>query len=441
MSTTPLHSRRQIRRSRSDSKIGALARALRWFPRPALCAATLAVALAATPLVTSCGESANGSEFTTSCQAYPDRCGAPCSEDTACGDGLYCSDAGKCNADCTPGGEECGPGLSCTPAGHCGAGSQSTAGVGGGLGVGSGGTGGAGVGGSCPDVVVEYEKQIPTVILLIDQSGSMTEGFGNGNRWNVLRDALLDPGSGVISTLEDEVRFGLALYSSENGFEGGVCPRLVEVGIALGNYGAIASAYAAADPLDDTPTGDSITAVTTALAAFAEPGPKVIVLATDGEPDTCEQADPQDGQAESIAAAQAAHALGIETRVISVGADTSLAHLQDVANAGVGLPIGGATDAPYYLALDQAALVTAFEEIINGVRTCIFNLDGTVPPENASQGVVVLDGEPLGYQDPDGWKQNGPSEIEITGAACDALQSGDHTLTVTFPCGTVEPPR
>ena len=120
---------------------------------------------------------------------------------------------------CAADGASCPAGQVCSPDGVC-----ESAGTGG-----SGGTGGTGTGNfvsssvstgsggdapdSCADVTVTFEKQIPTVVLLIDQSGSMTESFGNGTRWNVLYDTLMDPGTGLVKALETDVRFGLALYT------------------------------------------------------------------------------------------------------------------------------------------------------------------------------------------------------------------------------------
>jgi hypothetical protein len=189
----------------------------------------------------------------------------------------------------------------------------------------------------------------------------------------------------------------------------------------------------------DTPTGESITSVTKDLVAFNQPGPKIIVLATDGEPDTCAVPNPQMGQPESIKAAQDAFAAGVKTFVISVGAEVSDAHLQDVANAGAGLAIGGADKAPFYKALDPQALVKAFDTIINGVRSCTLKLNGTIDQAGAASGKVSLDGMLLGYNDPNGWRLAAPDEIELLGSSCDAIKMGDHLISVEFPCGIVVP--
>lgn len=385
---------------------------------------------------------------------YSGQCGTSCSTDSDCAAGLYCSAGGICTADCAEGSAGCPSGSTCSPRGRCetgqgGAGGTGSAsgGMGGGLfdgGVTTGGGSQGGSGGGCADVSVTIEKQVPTVVLLIDQSGSMTAAFPGGTRWDVLRAALMDPAMGVVKALENDVRFGLALYSGQDANP--VCPLVEQVPIAIGNYDAINTVYSAAFPIEDTPTGESVDAVTAVLDPFAEPGPKVIVLATDGEPDTCLYKDPAPGSPEaeearqvSIAAVQAAFAKDIRTFVIAVGDDVSNAHLQDVANAGVGNPVGGADNAPFYKPTDQQALIDAFNEIINGVRSCVFTLNGKVDPMYADQGDVVLDGAELAYNDPNGWKLNNESEIELIGTACEQIQTGEHTLTVTFPCGAVVP--
>ena len=234
----------------------------------------------------------------------------------------------------------------------------------------------------CAEAAATFTERQPYVMLLVDQSGSMNEDFGSGTRWTVMRDALLHPTQGIISRMEDRVRFGLALYTSDNGYEGGQCPIVNDVAASFGNYQAIAAQYNAAEPFDDTPTGESLALITAELDKMPidDDTPKVIVLATDGEPDTCAEPDPQKGQAESLLAAMMAHAAGIQTYVISVGNEVGDAHLQQMANAGVGLPIDGAQKAKFYKALNNAELQEAFETIVNGVRGCIFDLDGTVTP-------------------------------------------------------------
>ena len=290
----------------------------------------------------------------------------------------------------------------------------------------------------CPSAEVSFDPVVPVVVLLIDQSGSMTESFGGQSRWNAVRNALIDPTTGVVKNLENDVRFGLSLYTSFDGFAGGECPVLTETAPMVANYDAIADMFGDASPESETPTGESIEAVTAALVADPDTNPKIIVLATDGEPDTCAQPNPQNGQDESIAAAGAAFMAGIRTFVIGVGNGVSAGHLQDVANAGAGWMPGDA-NAAYYVPSDQAALVAAFEEIIDGVRSCVLTLDTAILPGQGDEGTVTINGEEIPYEDPNGWRVNSPTEIELLGEACELIQSGDVEVVVEFTCHAILP--
>ncbi len=290
----------------------------------------------------------------------------------------------------------------------------------------------------CPSAEVQFEPVVPTVILLIDQSGSMTSNFDGMERWDAVRDALIDPTDGVIAALENDVRFGLALYTSNGGDAGGACPVIAEEAPLVGNLAAITAIYENEEPSGDTPTGDSIDAVVASLTDDMSDGPKIIVLATDGEPDTCEVPNPQQGQGESVTAAENAFTEGISTFVISVGNDVSETHLQDMANAGVGW-VAGDPDAPFYVPTDQAAMVAAFEDIINGARSCVLTLDSAILPGQAGEGTVTVNGEEIPFQDPDGWDVLSPTEIELLGASCQAIQEGDVEITVEFTCEAIVP--
>jgi hypothetical protein len=290
----------------------------------------------------------------------------------------------------------------------------------------------------CGEADVSFEMQIPTVILLLDQSGSMTDPFGNTNRWDAVYETLFDPDNGIVQRLDDSVRFGMQLYTSLDGFSGGECPLLTGVPAAMNNYQAMNDVYRSSSPSSDTPTGESIDAVVDLLAADTEPGKKIIVLATDGEPDTCEAPNPQQGQSEAIEAAMNAYANGISVFIVSVGDDVGEAHLTEMANAGQGFALDAADGADYYLGLDPDSLTDAFQDIIGGVRECVLSVQGKVVEGSQSKCKVRADGTLLPFESDDGWRLNNASEIEILGESCDRILSGEiSNLKVTCPCGSV----
>jgi len=395
---------------------------------------TLALAAA------SCSCSGTEEPFVAPCDradALPG-CGVTCAGAGAetCAPGLYCGASGECLADCAAGADSRCPstGQYCTPDGRC-------------LDIpGSDGSTDSRDPNVCADVVVEAARVTPTVILVIDQSSSMTEDFGGaGSRWDVLKDFLLATPDGLIASLEDQVEFGLALYSAESRDGGsggpaiGECPRLTQVSPGPNNFDAIRAVYRPADVIEDTPTGDAVDAVLDSIlgAPDPDPDPTILIIATDGEPDRCEELDPQNGQEEAIAAVERGVSSGIRTFMISVGDDVSRSHMQDMANAGVGLGAGGSAD--YWVAGDDASLRRALEEIVGGVLSCDITLNGVIEDTaEACTGTVRLNGRALACDDADGWEATGPSSIRLLGAACRELTTTrGAVLEASFPCDIV----
>jgi hypothetical protein len=334
-------------------------------------------------------------------------------------------------------------------------GSGGATGAGGDIGqVGSGGAGGAA---ACNSLTVEFEAVTPTVLLLVDRSSSMFDlpYASSPTRWQPLYDALMDPVNGPVKQLEGVVRFGFAAYTSNT--NGSDCPGLSSVAPALDTYAAIDTAYqplATPPPFKaETPTGAAIAEAAALLAS--EPGPKYILLATDGEPDTCQHVDPQCGQDESIRAAQEAYAGGITTIVVGISTDVSAAHLGDLANAGSGEPVvqpsgnfislcvnGGyaqitadyATvggNAPFYQPGDQAQLQSQLVGALQGVRECDFTLQQAVSTSEAERCDVTIDGMALTHTTD--WTMQSETQLTLTEQACQTLQTADQ-ISIECPC-------
>jgi hypothetical protein len=352
----------------------------------------------------------------------------------------------------------------CSPSGRCTA-SGANGGSGGTIGVPDASTGGndepgtGGAGDDCAAVDLTLDDVIPTVVLLIDQSGSMEDSeFEPGkNRWEALKEALTGPESPV-KELEDKVRFGMTFYSNDAQLdeppEEGVCPTVDRGGEdqtlmppSFGRFEAFSEYFLPLGTFRNTPTAESFERVAADLAAFDEPGPKYIVLATDGNPDRCdnnrEGATGPTGGALSrqmvVDAVSAAFDEDITTFVISVGGDVTPDHLRNVANVGQGFDADDQKDR-FYLVNTSDALTSAFEDIISGTRSCVLTLDGEIDPDQADKGEVKIDDEPVPMDEDDGWVVVDGQTIELKGEACETIKSGEHLLSARFPCEAVVVP-
>jgi hypothetical protein len=80
--------------------------------------------------------------------------------------------------------------------------------------------------------------------------------------------------------------------------------------------------------------------------------------------------------------------------------------------------------------------------IINGVRSCVFTLNGTVNASLASQGRVTLDGAAVPFGGANGWSVDATGKkLELHGTACQTIKTGNHDLRASFPCrAVIEPP-
>jgi len=388
------------------------------------------------------------------------------------------------------GGDTGSGGSNGTGSGGSGGSSSSGGQKGGGGSTTTGGGGDSSDGPGCNDKMVDFTPHPPTIVLLVDRSSSMSAQYGTSTRWDALKSVILQ---GLVMPLQDQVRFGLTTYTAP---QTGACPLLQTVDPKLNNYTDISAVYSSDQLLSgkgETPTADAIRAVTASLGMVTDPGAKAIVLATDGEPDGCGPLrDPQCGQDDSVAAIQDAFTAGIRTFIVgvtesvalstancqdpqvnytSMGNNVSDCHLQDIANAGAGLPVAAPPpgwkdqcnsvigqnymykgmyvarsgfdytspmNAPFYHPTDTTKLTTALTSIIAGIRGCTFTMGNKIMVADANRGKVLLDGNPITFNDPNGWKVIDDMTIEIDGTSCETIKSGGtQSLYISFPCDVI----
>jgi len=341
---------------------------------------------------------------------------------------------------CTPAAADpCGPGLFCGPGARCRE-------------VGSIDAGNEDD--RCGHLDLTLRPLVPTVVFVIDRSGSMRDPFRDGpeSRWDVLETALFgtDLGGrvpGIIRAEEDRVRFGLAFYSGI----GGSCPDLIWHRPRLGAPEVLRSAYVRAAPMGSgfTPTGDAVTETLARVETDLEEGSRTFfVLATDGEPDRCGAPGAYDAVSRAWAVDAVADAFdqaGIVTFVLSLG-DVDATHLADVADAGVrgsaAKDDGDHPAATFWSPAQAEGLREALGEIVGEAFTCRIPIEGDVSgrDEACRRGTVILDDRLLTCgDDEDGFRVRTGGILELLGRACEQYLTGEgDRLRASFPCPPIE---
>jgi hypothetical protein len=365
----------------------------------------------------------NGADLCTTIPT-PAACAQQCDPtpgaSNTCPGGFHCSPDGKCDAQCTPSGGQCGDGYTCTSDGQC-------------MNDGSGSSD-PGPDASCPAVHYTPTKVTPSIELLLDRSGSMDGTDIPPTRFQALKTGLTGA-SGAVTTTQTSVYFGAALFAADQtpclNMIGYTAPR------ALNNATAIDTLIANHPPNGgNTPTAAAISQITADFALNPPPmgSPPIILLATDGEPNSCDGSTATE-PGDSLAAVGAAYVLGIKTYIVGL-ANLNTGYLQEVANVGVGMPQNTGT-APYYTANSPQQLVDGFNAIINGALSCDLTISGQIDPSQASSGTITLNGVMLTYGTDWTLDPNGMI-IHLLGSACTTLEnSANPQIDASFPCGSV----
>lgn len=331
---------------------------------------------------------------------------------------------------------------------------------------GLGGLGGVGgindPSGVCEIIRADADPQVPDMMIVLDRSGSMTEG----RRWVPSVSAL----KRVTQELQSQIAFGLAMFPAPpadpgmvigdafaclgapdpqmclDAIDAAACaPGGIITPIAIDNAAAIAQVLDQTTPAGGTPTPETLQ---TLVGAFANqsvdpdslPPVKYILLVTDGQP-TCPMGKGSDVTPEDIAASNAAMealtAAGVKTYVI--GYDTNTPGNEALAQVLDGFAQrGGTGDTMHRPVEDEDSLLAVLQSIASELVSCTYVLDN--PPRAAAFVRVLLDGAQINLDDPNGWVLVGDRTVEVQGAACDQLRStGSHSIEVTVQC-TVVPP-
>jgi hypothetical protein len=314
----------------------------------------------------------------------------------------------------------------------------------------------------CVEGRANATRVTPRVILVLDGSCSMSTSYpANGQasatecvdnpsgRWSALRRALVDPQSGVVPKLQHLVQFGVAVFGTQP-----TCPIPGDpVRPALNNLAQIEGKMPAVQPGMYTPTGPALDWVYDNLIEPNRPdeenGPQIVILATDGEPNSCGgqgasgggrrgQQSATTNYQPSIDAVKKGTAKGVTTYVISLADATGSFHdhLQELANLG---NPGAGGSAKLYEPGSPAELTADLEGLVGGAVGCDIVLDGTVTTKDACKGTVTLNGAPLGCNQADGWKLLDGRHLQLQGKACKLLMDKNALVEARFPCDVFSP--
>jgi hypothetical protein len=287
----------------------------------------------------------------------------------------------------------------------------------------------------CTPGMIGLTRATPKVMFVLDRSTSMNSPFGatRASRWRSLSSAL----SRVLPPINGKMEVGALLFPQGIG-SSCAAPAGANLIPALGNVPPLVSLLINTQPGGQTPTAQALqTAGIILVGERAAKGARAVVLATDGapncnsalDPSTCACADSSRrcnaatlclDDVRTVNAVAGLAVLGIPTWVLGIqdSSTTAIGVLNAMARAG-GRARPGATS--YYAVTSESALDTALTDIRNQVGACVF-LSSSVPSEGGRIDVQV-DGVSVPADPVDGWAwtdlNNG--ELELSGAACDAL--------------------
>ncbi|MCA9581838.1 MAG: VWA domain-containing protein [Myxococcales bacterium] len=289
---------------------------------------------------------------------------------------------------------------------------------------------------ACEQKVVNAERGIPNVLVVLDRSGSMADGA-----WEPSVQAVKN----VASAKQAEIAFGLMHFSGGND-RSSCSPGSMDVMPALDMSNNIALALDDLRPNGGTPTASSLAAAKEQLAGLE--GQSYVLLITDGAPN-CAEVRPancvctngggycatsscldEDG---SVAAVTALAEVGIPTFVI--GYDTK--DWTDTLNA---MAKAGNSGIETYIPVDDGpSLEATLSDLSGSVISCNFELDKT--PTDASLVHVNLNGQAIEHVDDSatgaGWELVG-NRVEIRGSLCDEIKTTENPeIEILVECAAI----
>ncbi len=288
----------------------------------------------------------------------------------------------------------------------------------------------------CGSITSSTSRMPADVLLVLDRSGSMD--YSTTSDENCARDpdctprwpALSSAVSATLATTAGSINWGLKLYSTPNGGSSCAVSAGVEVQVSASSVSEIQSVIENVSPGQNTPTAQAIEAATAYLKTLTTPNNKVILLATDGEPNCRPGASGSSTNVPgTVTAIGNARAAGFPVYVIGIG--PSVGNLDNFAEAG--------GTGKYYPASSPEELTNAFASISQTVATCSFVSPS--PPPDPANVAVYLDKQLVQKDAANGWSFGATQQtIILNGSTCERVKSGDATtVEILFGCPGAPP--
>jgi hypothetical protein len=350
--------------------------------------------------------------------------------------------------------------------------------------------------GGCGGEERKAETRLINIMLVVDRSSSMNTDAGSGSRWWLLHQAL----ENALSDISARVPLGLTLFPSVgSGCEVARGAAAIDVPVELGTLPTILDILSDNPPAEmngGTPTTaalERVLAYYTTGAGTRLKGEKLVILATDGGPITCNEDFAHDDWTGSGCAEEKCvrnwegdcpfgnccednglscldegtasiilelTEVGIPTFVIGItstehentyGTQMLEAVLDDFAVRGATARVT-TPDSPYsyYRATDQGGLDElshVFKSIAGKLVTeCVLEL--VEPPPDPTLVNLYVDGSPIPKygadgkkNDQDGWTLDPDSgsakRLIIQGEDCDVVKKGVQSIEVRYGCQTL----
>ncbi len=307
---------------------------------------------------------------------------------------------------------------------------------------------------------------VAEVMLVIDRSASMRLNIaGEADlppsqwRWAILRDAL----SASLAGLDSRVLVGAKFYPdpifmpAPDAETACRSSDTIDVFPAMGTAPAILGIFDSPEPLGGTPTAVALASAARGFSTTAER--RFLVLATDGAPncnpdtgvpqDRCVCTSPRDA---CLADRPGAFACLDDRRTLDV--ITGLRATEDIPTYVIGIDgpdfrdvldqmavAGGRPrmipgERSFYSVRSPDQLRMALEEITGSISACGF-LTPALPPTDATFSIEI-DGSVVVEDPVDGWTwaNRVTGELELHGAACDAVRAPGHRIeAIIDECG------